>query len=66
MDLDSLKAFAEDILRRVDSVDLKSYDFSKDPDLTLGNIWLSCDYYLFKININKLINYFWILQSNYH
>lgn len=35
MDIDSLKAFAEDILNRVDSVDLKSYDFSKDPDLKM-------------------------------
>lgn len=33
MDIESLKEFAEDILNRIDSIDLKSFNFDKDPDL---------------------------------
>jgi hypothetical protein len=33
MDLDYLTSLAQDVLSRIDSVDLKSYDFSRDPDL---------------------------------
>lgn len=40
MDLDSLRTFADDILSRIDKVDLKSYEFSKDPDLELTNLKL--------------------------
>lgn len=36
MDTEALKAFADDVLRRVDSIDLKSYSFDKDPDLKLA------------------------------
>ena len=33
MDTDGLMQFADDILSRIDKIDLKSYDFDKDPDL---------------------------------
>ena len=33
IDIDSLKAFAEDVLKGIDTVDLKSYSFERDPDL---------------------------------
>ena len=32
-DKDALTAFAEDVLSRIDSVDLKGYAFERDPDL---------------------------------
>ncbi len=38
-DLESLKALADDILSRIDKVDLKSYEFEKDPDLSFRHIW---------------------------
>jgi hypothetical protein len=37
-DLESLKALADDILSRIDKVDLKSYEFEKDPDLSFRHI----------------------------
>lgn len=34
MDEKALKDFADDILKRIEGVDLKSYDFSKDADMS--------------------------------
>jgi hypothetical protein len=34
MDTEGLQRFAEQIIGRIDNVDLKSYSFEKDPDYT--------------------------------
>ena len=33
MNTEELKKYAEEVLSRIDKVDLKSFDFEKDPDL---------------------------------
>ncbi len=38
MDTEGLKRFADQILSRIDHVDLKSYNFEKDPDFTLRSV----------------------------
>ena len=38
MDTEGLKKFADEILSRIDNVDLKSYNFDKDPDFGLRSV----------------------------
>ena len=34
-DMDALQEFADKVLAGIDNVDLKSYEFSRDPDLSI-------------------------------
>ena len=38
MDTDGLTQLAKDVLSRIDNVDLKSYNFERDPDLLRSSL----------------------------
>jgi hypothetical protein len=38
MDTEGLKKFADEILSRIDKVDMKSYSFDVDPDFNLRSV----------------------------